>query len=296
MNSKAIKSVLRKKVDEWLASIKDESVRKLAGDNTIVSGGCIVNLLLDERVKDYDIYFRNKETAQAVAGYYVGEYKTANPGVQVEVKNETLNGEERVIVYIKSKGVAEDKSAEVEATTGEDAFGNEPPEEEKKPEAKKPKYRPVFLSSNAVTLSDKVQLIVRFYGEADAIHENYDFAHCTNYWTSWDSELVLRPVALEAILTKELRYIGSKYPVCSIIRTRKFLKRGWKINAGQYVKMIFQCSQLNLKNIEVLREQLIGVDSAYFECLIAALEEKTAADQAFVITSGYLAELIDRIF
>lgn len=296
MNSKVIKSILRKKVDEWLESIKDESVRRLAASNTIVSGGCIVNLLLDERVKDYDVYFRTHEAAKAIATYYAAEFNTAN-GKSVGVKDEERTGEpNRISIYVESKGVEEDESETVAAATGEDAFGNELPEDEKKPDAKKPKFRPVFLSSNAVTLSDKVQLIIRFYGEPDVIHENYDFAHCTNYWTSWNSELVLRPTALEAILTKELRYIGSKYPVCSIIRTRKFLKRGWKINAGQYIKMIFQASRLDLTNIEVLRDQLTGVDSAYFAALITALEEKKAADQSFTLNSGYLAELIDRIF
>jgi hypothetical protein len=57
---------------------------------------------------------------------------------------------------------------------------------------------------------------------------------------------VLRAEALESILTKELRYVGSRYPLCSVIRTRKFLARGWTINAGQYVKMCFQISQLDL--------------------------------------------------
>src|SRR3546814_1364029 len=54
-------------------------------------------------------------------------------------------------------------------------------------ETSDPTYRPVFMSTNAITLSDKIQIVLRFYGEADAIHENYDFVHCTNYWTSKDA-------------------------------------------------------------------------------------------------------------
>src|SRR3546814_939057 len=59
-------------------------------------------------------------------------------------------------------------------------------------ETSDPTYRPVFMSTNAITLSDKIQIVLRFYGEADAIHENYDFVHCTNYWTSKDANLTLR--------------------------------------------------------------------------------------------------------
>src|SRR3546814_899254 len=77
-------------------------------------------------------------------------------------------------------------------------------------ETSDPTYRPVFMSTNAITLSDKIQIVLRFYGEADAIHENYDFVHCTNYWTSKDANLTLRQPALESLLCKELRYVGSK--------------------------------------------------------------------------------------
>jgi hypothetical protein len=48
---------------------------------------------------------------------------------------------------------------------------------------------------------------------------------------------------------------------------KKFIQRGWTVN-GRNPKMLFQVSELDLKNIEVLEEQLIGVDVAYFSLLI----------------------------
>ncbi len=160
------------------------------------------------------------------------------------------------------------------------------------PKEDKPKYRPVFLSSNAITLSDKVQLVTRFFGDPDKIHKNYDFVHCTNYWTSWDNQLVLRPEAVESLLAKELRYVGSKYPLCSVIRTRKFIQRGWACTAGQYLKMIMQLQELDLKDVAVLEEQLTGVDTAYFVEVIEALKKRDAKR----VDAAYLVELIDRIF
>lgn len=155
----------------------------------------------------------------------------------------------------------------------------------------KPKYRPIFLSTNAITLSDKVQVIVRFFGEPDAIHENYDFIHCTNYWTSWNSELVLRQAALEALLTKELRYVGSKYPVCSLIRLRKFIQRDWTVNAGQILKMVMQVSALDMQDYRVLEEQLTGVDCAYFAEILAKVKENDPEK----LNAAYLVEIIDRM-
>ena len=139
----------------------------------------------------------------------------------------------------------------------------------------KKKYRPVFMTSNAITLSDKVQIILRFYGEPDEIHSNYDYIHCTCYWQSWDSELILRPAALEALLSRTLSYVGSKYPICSLVRLRKFVQRGWRINAGQILKIAYQISKLNLDDLSVLEDQLTGVDTAYFVQLIERLKKRT---------------------
>ncbi|HXJ41375.1 MAG TPA: hypothetical protein VNH18_18985, partial [Bryobacteraceae bacterium] len=59
-----------------------------------------------------------------------------------------------------------------------------------------------------------------------------------------------------------------------LFRLRKFIKRGWSINAGQILKIAFQVSELDLNNLEVLEDQLTGVDVAYFVQLITKLKEK----------------------
>ncbi|MCW3062424.1 MAG: hypothetical protein JWQ02_4245, partial [Capsulimonas sp.] len=74
MKTKTINIVLCRKFDAWLASIEDEAVRDLAARNTIITGGCIASMLLKEPVNDYDLYFRNSETALAVATYYVSQF------------------------------------------------------------------------------------------------------------------------------------------------------------------------------------------------------------------------------
>jgi hypothetical protein len=153
-------------------------------------------------------------------------------------------------------------------------------------------YRPIFITSNAITLDGGIQVILRFYGEPDEIHENYDFSHCTNYWTSWDKKLVLRQKALECILGKELHYQGSLYPICSLIRLRKFIRRGWTVNAGQILKMCYQVNELNLNDMHVLEDQLVGVDVAYFVQLLSMLSKAEPGE----VDSAYVAELIDKIF
>lgn len=207
--------------------------------------------------------------------------------------------EDRIKIIINSDGVAENSDYKADnAEYNIDNYLNAVNDGDAIPEKvaeTDSKYTPIFLSTNAITLSNKIQIVVRFYGEPSQIHENYDFVHATNYWT-YEEGTVLNQQALEAILNKELVYVGSKYPVCSLVRTRKFIKRGWQINAGQYVKIAFQISELNLKDPYVLEDQLVGVDSIYFLNFIHVLKEKQMKDKDFVLSQQYLATVIDKIF
>lgn len=313
MKVKTIKKVIRQKVDDWLASIEDDAVREMAAKNTIVTGGSIASMLLREPVNDYDIYFRDHATTKAIADYYVARFQTKNAaGIPCDISVNDTDG--RIRVVIQSSGIASEDGAEApyeyfESRPADEAqgyvgevMGDSGEIEDAYQETEgialqteddgKPKYRPVFMSTNAITLSHKVQIVLRFYGEPDAIHENYDFVHCTNYWTSWDNRLVLRQPALEALLSRELRYVGSKYPVCSIIRLRKFIQRGWSVNAGQILKMVMQVNELDLKDPAVLEDQLTGVDSAYFIQLMTKVKEKDPEK----VNAAYLVEIIDRMF
>lgn len=339
MKSKTINAILCKKFDQFIASIEDEAVRKLVAEGSIITGGSIVSLLTNNPVNDFDIYFRNKEVALAVAKYYVTQFQKCPPMAFKDVlgqKTVDMRVEEdpRVKIVIKSAGIAgahgsneyqyfeqgpreqaeqaqekflqgvvgvpqADEGSEVnEGLSGYQqntaALDDEPadkldPDKDKKDQKK---FRPIFMTANAITLSDKVQLVIRFYGDPDEIHKNYDFSHCCNVWTSWDRKLVLNPIALECILAKELRYQGSLYPICSMIRMRKFIAHGWTINAGQCLKIAWQINKLDLTDIKVLEEQLVGVDAAYFGQLIEAL--KTVDLKA--VDGTYVASIIDKIF
>lgn len=209
--------------------------------------------------------------------------------------------EDRVKVMVNSSGIAEDSdyiadNAEYDINEYLDALGDADEIDANEMEKNlKEKYKPIFLSTNAITLSDKIQIVIRFYGDPNEIHENYDFIHTTNYWTYRDG-VCLNQRALEAILNKELLYVGSKYPIASMIRTRKFIKRGWQINAGQYVKIAWQINELDLTDIYVLEDQLVGVDSVYFLQFIHNMKQKMLHDKDFQLIQSYVTTVIDRIF
>ncbi|MDF2908393.1 MAG: hypothetical protein K0R34_3714, partial [Herbinix sp.] len=269
----------------------DKTVKKVIRENTIISGGALVSLLTGAEVHDYDVYFKTKEAVLTVAQYYVEKFNSVH-SVNASIK-ESPDG--RIVVFIQSQGVAGEEE-ENDLPFPEEVDTTEEADQREVENVVKPKYRPVYLTSNAITLSDKIQIVIRFWGDVDEVHKNYDFAHCTCSWSSWDNNLLLPQKALECIINKELYYIGSKYPLCSIIRTRKFINRGYTINAGQYLKMCLQLNDLDLHNIETLKDQLVGVDSTYFDMAIKAMEQKMQDSPEWKVDNSYLFEVINKIF
>lgn len=301
MKIKKIERIINDKFDAWVETIKNESVKTLVKQNSILTGGSICSLLLNEPVNDFDFYFKNKETTLAVAKYYVNLYLTKNRPKHssgMEIKVEVKDVEDRIKIYIKSAGAASVTSNDdyryFETTNQGEAgeyvsdltcaFGKSKKENQ---------YLPIFLSANAITLSDDIQLVIRFYGDPATIHENYDFVHCTNYWESDTRKVITNKEALLCILGKELKYVGSKYPVASLFRTRKFIKRGWHITAGQMLKIVMNLKQYDLNDFNVLEDQLVGVDVAYFSEIIESLRKNSTTDK---VDDTYLAQLIDEMF
>ena len=327
MKRKTINAVIAKKFNEWVQSIGDEEVKKLVKKNTVITGGSIASMINNEKVNDYDVYFTNKETVLAVAKYYIGKFKELKPDSHdiklftsedfadpysklsqwykeqkaiaddAETKRDEIlvdfyemnshsKEEGRVFIYIGGPRNMESEK-EIDLNDCENPLDEEAADAEDKT---KPKYRPVFFSSNAITLSDKIQIVTRFYGTPEQIHSNFDYVHATNYWTSDEEKVVFGIEAYEACHNKELIYVGSKYPLCSLFRMRKFISRGFTITAGEILKIAMNINEFDLKDVYTLRDQLIGVDSAYFNNLIDSIKRKDKIDRL------YLTAIINKMF
>lgn len=334
MSKRIMNLILNKKHESWVESIQDQDVQILARNNTIITGGCIASMLLKEEIKDFDFYFTNFETCKTVAEYYVQQFIKEHDNLKIVPKvviDKDIDGKDRVRIRIQSADIIGDKTNDKDYQYFEGDMRNgdideslmpageeyveealEDPQEtlEKADEVdfnaavgsmhghktEKGKFRPIFLSDNAVTLSDKVQLVIRFYGEAEEVHRNFDYLHCVNYWRSDTKELVLKREALESLLLKRLYYMNSLYPICALIRIRKFIKRGWIIDAGQMLKICFQISKLNLNDFEILQDQLLGIDTAYFQQLINFIRTEKSKDENWILDLPYLVSIIDKIF
>jgi hypothetical protein len=297
MQIKTIQKTISSKMEEWLKTITDESLRKDVRKNLLVSGGSITSMLLNEKINDFDIYINDMDVLMRLVQYYIlpvpgtvllDGRKKADLIDKLEKKYGWLMdaGEEIYSAYSISLNNLKEDQIKLFFETEK---GGMRLNEDKKPEELN--YSAVFFSPNAISLSNNVQIVCRFHGDNEAIHKTFDFIHATNFFT-FETGLVTNKEALESILTKQLKYQGSLYPLTSIIRMKKFIKREWNINAGEILKIMFQISELDLKNPDVLEDQLIGVDVAYFSKLIEILRGL----KDVTLTSKYLNTIIDRVF
>lgn len=295
---KTIVSIITNKVNAWVNTITDESLRKRIQQSYILTGGAIASMLQGQMPNDFDIYFSDADVCADVVKYYVDQYLTSknqNRQFGVEIKKEP----DRVQVFIKSAGVlgaeVDNDSYQYFEGTPDELVSNEmsaflgDPNKEFEDETKG-KYKAQYITSNAISLSDSIQIITRFVGYPLDVHRNFDYVHATNYYSKMTG-LVLNPEALESILAKELSYVGSLYPIASLFRMRKFISRGWTINVGEILKISWDISKLDLTDFNVLKEQLTGVDVAYFNELLTLLKKSDRT-----LNRSYLVELINRIF
>tara|TARA_R110000737_G_C14624761_1_gene494608 strand:- start:34343 stop:35239 length:897 start_codon:yes stop_codon:yes gene_type:complete len=291
MKIKTIRKAITMKLTAWLSTINDEKLRADVRANILVSGGSITSMLLGEPVNDYDVYIKDMDVLIRLAKYYTPKVLDGRLKAQYlenhasdEVFSDEDGGENLAELAIRIKNLKPDQ-VKLDIPSEGIRIDLNPKE------LSSGLYKVAFLSQNAISLTDDLQIVLRFHGDNEQIHKTFDFMHATNYFT-FEEGLVVNTDALSSIITKELRYQGSLYPLTSIIRMKKFILRGWSINAGEILKIMFQISELDLKDPVVLEEQLIGVDIAYFSQLIDILRGTPKGK----ITSAYLNTLIDKVF
>lgn len=242
----AIKEKLRSAFDSFLESIEDAEIRQLFKEYGFIAGGAIASCVTDDEPKDYDIYLKDKK-----ACYSITEYLLDQMGEESLVNRLTFesNG---LSLWVPGGIIRLPKNGE--------------------------KYQPFIVTANAFSFTDGVQVIIRFADSTDKIVGNFDFLHAKGVYDYKEDALIIPDEVMLALKQKRITYTGSKYPLASMIRTRKFMRRGWNVNAGQFLKMSIQISQLDLTDPKVLREQLVGVDMLYFAGFLAELEKEKLGD------------------
>ena len=186
MQIKTIEKVIINKMNEWLETITDEDLRKETKNNLLVSGGSIASMLMGADVNDYDVYIKDINVLKKLTNYYIKPFE--NEGVWIadgREKKELLKKyciEEEQISSNNYHSIAlrNLKEDQIKLMFESKEGGIRLNEEKSKDELN---YDPVFFSPNAISLSNDLQIVLRFWGDNKKIHETFDFVHATNYFT-----------------------------------------------------------------------------------------------------------------
>lgn len=138
----------------------------------------------------------------------------------------------------------------------------------------------VFESNNAITFKTKdgkitIQAIILdelLSDSANGIFNEFDFSICMGAYDFLSKEFVLHEKFLEHLSSRELFYnINSKYPIASMARMRKYLKKGYRISGVEIIKLALRINNLKMKTFSDLKEQLEGIDTMFLSELTSIL-------------------------
>lgn len=215
-------------------------------NKAFIAGGAITSLFLNEEPKDYDIYFTKYDALVDIIKFYINKFnKLYGTNIGVNMSGNEVGLENLPDISLKDF----DRVAE--------------------------EFEPIYISENAITLQGGYQIIYRFYGEEKEVSEKFDFEHCKGTYSILGGLNVTKDM-LQAILTKELIYTNSYYPLSSLLRMKKYMERGWNISSSNILKIVSDLNNLDLYNPQTLQAQLIGVDLMYLEEFADLLENKKA--------------------
>jgi len=233
-------------VQNWLSSIKDKLLMEELSKSIYVAGGAITSVIIGESIRDIDVYINNIKTASKLIAYYTNRLQSLPSAENILLyQEETHEG-----IRIK--------------TTGQSYTNYEPPSVPLGSE------HPIYISETAMSFRSGIQVILGFVGSPESVLKRFDFEHARN-WCDLTS-VYLSADAILSIAQRRLTFTtATQYPLASLFRLRKFVKRGWKISPGEILKIILCTNRLNLFDPHVLREQLVGIDLAYFENIFSAL-------------------------
>ncbi len=182
----------------------------------ILTGGAVASMLQGETPKDYDIFFNNPTTLKIVMTYYAKVVKELL-GVDIKVlAKQTKNTTEFKFDVQEMLSFKSDNKLGIRTIT-----------------------------QNAISFTNGIQIITRFYGGPEGIHSTFDFEHLTNYYTV--GGLHLSPTTMLLAQDKVLVYRSSLYPLSAMLRVKKFLARGYTINRQQLSLIGLDLMMLGIK-------------------------------------------------
>ena len=233
---------------QWLSSYLDDKDRVSLYTNTFFAGGMFTSIIAKEKPKDYDVFFSDPDTATLLFNTFK---RYCNWCVYLELLwvVDEINPK-----LVRGSLVSTHSSFSVDHLI---AHANK--------NAKKRKNEFSFISKNAMSLDNGIQLIFRFVGQPEEVFSTFDYEHCKVAWQAKALGLTLGETtfygkSLDSLAKNELVYSGNtRFVLSALSRLNKFIKRGWGIAPSSLLSLAISASKVNWSDKHQLEEELLGI-------------------------------------
>jgi hypothetical protein len=199
--------------------------------------------------------------------------------------------------------------------TKEDADGVKKYFETAHTKNKDDKFHVKLITDNAINLSDKIQLITKFWGDPSFVTDEFDWQHIKSWYSCKEEKLYLTSDVYQLVVEKELIYTGSDYPLSSLMRLKKYIKKGWNVSnttmlhialdiVASFNKMEaerqFEQTKHNKEILEKIGQKIANMPQEEFDELIETSEKRydndTEEEQEFeIITDPVELDYINKM-
>jgi hypothetical protein len=142
----------------------------------------------------------------------------------------------------------------------------------------------------------RVQLVKVLTGTPAEVIDSFDFTICQAAFDLDDGFIVGADFFQHLAQRRLVFNINAEYPICSLYRVRKFIKRGFHFSGIEAIKLGLRIQALKIETYADLRKQLMGIDTLFLRDLTDALkgqDEKQYNLNEFLDTLNAWLEKLD---
>ena len=242
-------------------------IKKMEETNAIIAGGAITSIFSESPISDYDVYFYTEKELEAFNEYL----------------NKLVDGKEDLDIL--DRDVMDSDFRCTKQCTSSNAWT----------------YK-VFWGNKTATIQVIMKCTCSTYCDENSSQNPYDpslllstfdFTVCMGALDVKSKQFILYKDFLVHLCSRRLIYNTKvmTYPICSLHRMLKYLKKGFSISGVEVIKICIAITQLKLKTWQDFKEQLMGIDTQVFEPLTDALIENHG--ESAPIDFGEILEAID---
>jgi len=143
----------------------------------------------------------------------------------------------------------------------------------------------------------KVQFI-KITGTPEEVMSKFDYTISMGAYDPYNDKFILEENFLYNLAERRLVFNdNTEFPISSLWRMKKFLNRGYKIDAKSVITLALSIHKLKIDDYTDLKKQLDGIDTLLLKDITDKLiEDKKEAKYDFEEFIAYLEKAIDKIW